>query len=396
MATTYGSSVQVPVFAVDVKGRITSVTNTSINFGTATVANATKVGTISTATNASFYPTFVDTNNTFTTYEFLYTDSGISYNPSTDLLTVGKIKPTQIQDSSGGTGANNFVLTANGSGGWSWASVTGGGSPAISGISVQQGGSPVGTAGGITTLNFSGATVTASTSTATITISASPNVTVTQTGYTCTNPITVTGGNTINIASSSNAYGRKFVSTTDPALSGTICNGDIWYDTTGTTDSSGFASGTKLLFYQATSPTGWTQVTTQNNKALRVVSGSGGGSGGSTAFTSVFTSRTPSGSVSGGSVSVSVSGNTGGWTLSTSEIPSHTHGYGIVGFGGGLQSGSNFTGNFRTTTESTGGSGSHSHSVSASGSGSVTGASFGGNAMDFAVQYIDVIIASKD
>lgn len=40
-------------------------------------------------------------------------------------------------------------------------------------------------------------------------------------------------------------------------------------------------SGTVMLFYQAAAPTGWTQVTTQDNKALRVVSGSGGGAGGS-------------------------------------------------------------------------------------------------------------------
>ena len=39
-STTYGSSTQVPVFAVDAKGRITSVTNTGVNFTTATVAQA--------------------------------------------------------------------------------------------------------------------------------------------------------------------------------------------------------------------------------------------------------------------------------------------------------------------------------------------------------------------
>ncbi len=47
-------------------------------------------------------------------------------------------------------------------------------------------------------------------------------------------------------------------------------------------------AGTKMLFYQANAPTGWTKDTDQNNKALRVVSGTGGGTGGATAFTSVF------------------------------------------------------------------------------------------------------------
>jgi hypothetical protein len=42
-AATYGSSTQIPVFAVDSKGRVTSVTNTSISFGAATVASADKL-----------------------------------------------------------------------------------------------------------------------------------------------------------------------------------------------------------------------------------------------------------------------------------------------------------------------------------------------------------------
>ena len=53
------------------------------------------------------------------------------------------------------------------------------------------------------------------------------------------NPITVTptssGITTVSIGSSSNAYGRRFVQATDPDSGNggdyTICNGDIWYDT---------------------------------------------------------------------------------------------------------------------------------------------------------------------
>jgi hypothetical protein len=47
-------------------------------------------------------------------------------------------------------------------------------------------------------------------------------------------------------------------------------------------------SGTVMVFFQSAPPTGWTQVTTQNDKALRVVSGAGGGAGGSTAFSSAW------------------------------------------------------------------------------------------------------------
>ena len=54
------------------------------------------------------------------------------------------------------------------------------------------------------------------------------------------NPITVTptsvGVTTVSIATTSNAYGRKFVQDDDPTSvaggSYTVCNGDIWYDTT--------------------------------------------------------------------------------------------------------------------------------------------------------------------
>lgn len=41
-----------------------------------------------------------------------------------------------------------------------------------------------------------------------------------------------------------------------------------------------FPAGTRMLFYQAAAPTYWTQVTSVNDRMLRVVSGSGGGIGG--------------------------------------------------------------------------------------------------------------------
>ena len=42
-----------------------------------------------------------------------------------------------------------------------------------------------------------------------------------------------------------------------------------------------FAQGTDAIFFQASAPSGWAKNTSHNNKALRVVTGSGGGSGGS-------------------------------------------------------------------------------------------------------------------
>jgi len=158
-----------------------------------------------------------------------------------------------------------------------------------------------------------------------------------------------------------------------------------------------FAAGTLMLFQQTAAPTGWTKQTTHNDKALRVVSGSAS-SGGSTAFTSVFASRTPSGSVSGSNSGGSVS-NT---TLSTSEMPSHTHEGPMITsandsfYGRGRSRQGIFGQSSGTNTiclqESVGGSSAHGHGfTNPSWSGSFTG-----TAMDFSVQYVDLIIASKN
>lgn len=151
-------------------------------------------------------------------------------------------------------------------------------------------------------------------------------------------------------------------------------------------------SGTVMLFYQAAAPTGWTQITTQNNKALRVVSGTGGGTGGSLAFTTAFASRSITGSVSINAIS----GSAGATTLSINQIPAHSHGVSAApgpSSQGGLQTNwAGFTNRAYYATPNAGGGGSHDHPFSFS-SGS---ASFSGTALDLAVQYIDLIIASKN
>ena len=140
--------------------------------------------------------------------------------------------------------------------------------------------------------------------------------------------------------------------------------------------SSGKASmpaGTTCLFYQAAAPTGWTKITTQNDKALRVVSGSGGGTGGSVAFTAAFASK-------------SVTGTVGDTTLTIAQIPPHAHAINIYeteqGASGVTQGGPSYVGApFSTGYE--GGGQPHTHT-------------FTGTAINLAVQYIDVIIASRD
>lgn len=176
-----------------------------------------------------------------------------------------------------------------------------------------------------------------------------------------------------------------------------------------------FATGTKMLFVQTAAPTGWTKVTTDDNAALRIVSGTAG-SGGSMDFTTAFTSRTPTGTVStpAGTVtnvagSVTLSGVTiGNTTLSTTQIPAHAHDltglYPYSPGSPGVSVGSGTDGsNTPYSSANTGGGGSHTHSFSGSGSmsggtGTFTGsaATFTGTAMNFAVKYVDAIVASKD
>ncbi len=151
-----------------------------------------------------------------------------------------------------------------------------------------------------------------------------------------------------------------------------------------------FPAGTKILFYQASAPTGWTAVA-QNDKALRVVTAgtTGGTAGGTNAFSTVM-AQTTSGSHVITQAELPVA------TLTTTITdPGHTHSFSntipIVSNGAswgsqapvnnailaGPATNSNTTG--ITASTALGGSGTgHTHT------------------MTMAVQYVDVIIASKD
>ena len=169
----------------------------------------------------------------------------------------------------------------------------------------------------------------------------------------------------------------------------------INYFTPGNRRVISLSAGVKTLFFEATAPTGWTKLTTHNDKALRVVSGTGGGSGGSTAFSTVMASRTPAGSVAVSNAA---------FTLTTTEIPSHTHtayapnndvnetasqGYPFGNNHNAFRS-SDRTRDYALNSaaiSNNGSGGSHTHNNTAS---------FTGTAMDFAVQYVDMILCSVD
>jgi hypothetical protein len=125
-----------------------------------------------------------------------------------------------------------------------------------------------------------------------------------------------------------------------------------------------FPSGTLMLFQQSAAPVFWTKQTTHNDKALRVVSGAVS-SGGANSFSSVLVST------------IAVS-NT---TITQSTMASHVHGYVEpapaflnVGPGASIENVSLQAAN----TSSIGGDATHNHLLSIN------------------VQYVDLILASKD
>lgn len=121
--------------------------------------------------------------------------------------------------------------------------------------------------------------------------------------------------------------------------------------------------GTKWAFYQASSPSGYTQDTSLNDYALRIVSSTGAGTGGSVNFSTLFARTT-----------------TDSHALTQDQIPSHQHAYGASNpgnFGSGGAASIYGGGNQYLTTATGGGSG-HSHDI------------------DMRVKYANFIIASRN
>ena len=189
-----------------------------------------------------------------------------------------------------------------------------------------------------------------------------------------------------------------------------VRSGGAWLDVSGGVSvPPSIPSGVSILFYEASAPTGWTKVTTQDNKALRVVSGTGRGSGGSASFTSVFTNRGVP--LAQHSHSVNDPGHAHGVF-----DPGHGHGFSpnnggfralfmsVTATGGDAISGltpfpQNAFNDSNTSSVSRGQLNGNGTGIGIFGNG--TGISIGSNgtsgaSMDFAVQYIDVIIASKN
>lgn len=145
-------------------------------------------------------------------------------------------------------------------------------------------------------------------------------------------------------------------------------------DVQGVLDSA-FPANTVMLFVQSSAPVGWTKLTSHNDKALRVVSGTAG-SGGGTPFSTFFDH-------------LDIIGTTAPTALSVAQLPAHEHAIdgSTQGYSNGVASSIHFgqaktNPNYGGLSRSVGGGEGHSHGISF--------------AVDMHLQYVDVIMARKD
>jgi hypothetical protein len=145
-----------------------------------------------------------------------------------------------------------------------------------------------------------------------------------------------------------------------------------------------FPAGTVMLFAQTSAPTGWTKSTTHNDKALRVVSGTAS-SGGTNSFSTVMAQTAVAAT-----------------TLTTNQIPSHTHGITDPGHSHNYvrSTGSQNTGGDTTTGYCRPTSGDYTQATSSGTTGITVQNSGGGQShthgLTMDIQYVDVIFASKN
>ncbi len=162
-----------------------------------------------------------------------------------------------------------------------------------------------------------------------------------------------------------------------------IIHGGIGGPITGSSFTGVFPSGTIMLFVQTNAPTGWTKNVSFNDRALRVTSGTVSG-GGSAAFSTVFAARTiAQANLPNVNFTVSIGSGQGSHNHTATTNAAIPDGLAVAAAGG------SYSLPDTTATVSVAANTLPAMSGTAASGGS-------GTAMDFAVAYLDVILAAKD
>jgi len=161
-------------------------------------------------------------------------------------------------------------------------------------------------------------------------------------------------------------------------------------------------SGSISIFVQPTAPVGWTKLTTDDDAALRIVSGTVT-TGGVSNFSTVFVSKSLTSPTSGTST-IPMAATLSATTLTTTSMASHRHlSWGLSASGGsntrtafsapgpGRTALAMFVGPGSVSAGPAGSGGSHSHTLSASG-----GVDLSPTVFPLALRYVDAIVAQRN
>ena len=247
-------------------------------------------------------------------------------------------------------------------------------------------------------------------------------------------PVIEVGANPATDSADQRIPSTKWVKESGTYVSGSAygapVDGQLWVDTS---DSSyvlkaynnslstpawqlvgGFPTGTKMLFHQENAPTGWTKETDAkfNNTALRLVTGKPTIVTGNNSFTDIFTTQTINGNVAGHSLiedempqhkhGITDTGHDHG--SSASVVDNHTHTIGFASRGKSSKGGGNNNeivgGSTRTSSASSNINvtipvGTTGVDVQNAGSGDPHSHGFTGTNLNMAINYVDVIVATK-